>query len=53
MVEELSDELKYHFSVPTFSQQYTVHLPWYSARFHHVGKGDVVGPDIKLPLPET
>lgn len=29
------------------------HLPWNSARFHFVGDGDIIGPDVKLPFPKT
>ena len=28
-------------------------LPRHSARLHPVGEGDVVGPDVELPLPEA
>src|SRR6218665_995065 len=28
-------------------------VPWYSAGLHAVGEGNVVGPDIELPLAKT
>ena len=32
---------------------YDVCLPWNPSALHPVCDGDVVGPDIKLPLPES
>lgn len=29
---------------------WTAHLPRYAATFHIVGQGDVIGPDVELPL---